>query len=181
MWVIFCGLDGPTKFCLPWSKIKGTYKSDWGLARNGQNPAQRPKNVSPSGRTTTYPKTKVIQSYTRIWKYRGLMIPLSWVRPSQKMGVNTKMLPFGCPVMRATKNWTISEKNRFLAKNCIFCPKFCMFLRYTYETPIFQLGRTCLNRIICPPYPEVTAFARIVNGNIDNMHLMTSENRKSNF
>ena len=82
-----------------------------------------------SGRATNYRKTKVIQSYTRIWEYRGLMIPLSWVRPSQKMGDNTKMLPFGCPVMKVTKNWTISEKNGFLAKNCIFCPKFCIFLR----------------------------------------------------
>ena len=29
-------------------------------------------------------------------------------------------------------------------------------LRYTYETPIFWLGRTRLNGIISPPYPEVT-------------------------
>ena len=37
-----------------------------------------------------------------------------------------------------------------------FGPKFCIFLRYTYETPIFsgQTHRTGL--ITCPPYPEVT-------------------------
>ena len=40
--------------------------------------------------------------------------------------------------------------------NCIFGPKFCIFLRYTHETPIF-LGQTHRTGLItCPPYPEVT-------------------------
>ena len=48
------------------------------------------------------------------------------------------------------------KKMDFGPKNCIFGPKFCIFLRYTYETPIFWLGRTRLNGIITPPYPEGT-------------------------
>ena len=35
--------------------------------KNGQNPAQRPKNGPPSDQTATYRKTEVIQSYLRIW------------------------------------------------------------------------------------------------------------------
>ena len=70
--------------------------------------------------------------------YGGIMILLSWVRSSQKMGVNTKMLPFGCPVMKVTKNWTISEKNGFLAKNCIFCQKFCIFYATPMKPPFFS-------------------------------------------
>ena len=44
----------------------------------------------------------------------------------------------------------------FGPKNCIFGPNFCIFLRYTHETPIFwgQTHRTGL--ITCPPYSEVT-------------------------
>ena len=36
----------------------------------------------------------------------------------------------------------------------IFGPKICIFVRYTYETPIFWVRRT--GPIISPPYPEVT-------------------------
>ena len=43
LWVIFCGLDRPTKFRWPRSKIWGTYTSDCGLAQNGPNPAPKPK------------------------------------------------------------------------------------------------------------------------------------------
>ena len=38
----------------------------------------------------------------------------------------------------------------------IFGPKICFFLRYTPTTPLFGLGRTRLDGIISPPYPEVT-------------------------
>ena len=38
-----------------------------GIAKNGQNPARRPKNGPPSGRTASYRKTEVIQSYLRMW------------------------------------------------------------------------------------------------------------------
>ena len=49
------------------------------------------------------------------------------------------MLPIGCPVMTVKFFWTISEKKKdFGPKNSIFGPKFCIFLRYTYETPIFS-------------------------------------------
>merc|ERR1712077_102219 len=37
-----------------------------------------------------------------------------------------------------------------------FGPKICIFLRYAYITPIFWVGRTRLNGIITPTYPEVT-------------------------
>ena len=38
-----------------------------GIVKKGQNPARRPKNSPPSGRTATYRKTEVIQSYLRMW------------------------------------------------------------------------------------------------------------------
>ena len=38
-----------------------------GIVKKGQNPARRPKNGPPSGRTATYRKTEVIQSYLRMW------------------------------------------------------------------------------------------------------------------
>ena len=40
----------------------------------------------------------------------------------------------------------------------IFGPKICFFLRYTPTTPLFGLGRTRLDGIISPPYPEVTLY-----------------------
>ena len=48
------------------------------------------------------------------------------------------------------------KKMDFGPKNCIFGPKFCIFLRYTYETTLFWLGRSRLNGMTTPPYPEVT-------------------------
>ena len=51
------------------------------------------------------------------------------------------------PVARQASGWLPGP---------IFCPKFCIFLRYTYETPFFWLGRTQLEGIMSPPYPEVT-------------------------
>ena len=63
----FGGPDGPIKFCWPWSKIKGTYNTDWALAKNGQNPTWSPTNGPPSSQTATYQKTEVIQIYLRIW------------------------------------------------------------------------------------------------------------------
>merc|ERR1712208_192981 len=38
----------------------------------------------------------------------------------------------------------------------IFGPKICIFLRYTYETPIFSAQTDRTGPIISPPYPEVT-------------------------
>ena len=46
------------------------------IAKNGfsgQNPARWPENGPPSGRTATYRKTKVIQSYLRIWGLKGIV------------------------------------------------------------------------------------------------------------
>merc|ERR1711873_177533 len=145
----------------------GTYNSDWALTQNGQNPARRPKNSPPSSQTATYQKTEVIQSYLRIWgtydpielgpsepkkwgfhrcslkKCRNLgkkLPPAATPRPALQR-VNTKMLPIGCPVMIVTKNL-----DHFRKKND-FGPKNCIFLRYTYETPIFlaQTDPTQLN------------------------------------
>ena len=41
---LFYGPDGPTKFCWPRSKIKGTYNSEVGMARNGQKPGWAQEN-----------------------------------------------------------------------------------------------------------------------------------------
>ena len=38
----------------------------------------------------------------------------------------------------------------------IFGPKICIFLRYTYEPPIFSGQTDRTGPIISPPYPEVT-------------------------
>ena len=54
------------------------------------------------------------------------------------------------------QSWTISKKMDFWPKNFIFDPKFCVFLRYAYETTLFWLGRSRLNGMTTPPYPEVT-------------------------
>ena len=54
------------------------------------------------------------------------------------------------------KNWTGTKKMDLGPKNCIFDQKFCIFLRYTYETTLFWLGRSRLNGMTTPPYPEVT-------------------------
>ena len=52
-------------------------------------------------------------------------------------GVNRKMLSFWCPVMVVTnKVGQFPKKMDFWPKNFIFDPKFCVFLRYTYETTI---------------------------------------------
>ena len=50
----------------------------------------------------------------------------------------------------------------------IFCRKFCIILRYNYETPIFLLGRIRFNGIISTPYPEVSLdnFGFPVDGRI---------------
>ena len=64
----FFGAPGiPAKFRRSRTKIRGTSESKVGIAKNGQNPARRPKNGPPSGRTASYRKTEVIQSYLRMW------------------------------------------------------------------------------------------------------------------
>ena len=56
-------------------------------------------------------------------------------------GVNTKKLSFWYPVMMVTKKLDELQKKWILGqKTAFFCPKF-VFLRYTYETPIY-LART---------------------------------------
>ena len=42
--IFFGGPDGSTKFRWQRSKIKGTYTSDWALARNGQKTGRAPEN-----------------------------------------------------------------------------------------------------------------------------------------
>ena len=64
----FFGAPGiPAKFRRPRTKIRGTSESKVGIVKKGKNPARRPKNGPPSGRTATYRKTEVIQSYLRMW------------------------------------------------------------------------------------------------------------------
>ena len=66
--ISFFGAPGiPAKFRRSRTKIRGTSESKVGTAKNGQNPARRPKNGPPSGRTASYRKTEVIQSYLRMW------------------------------------------------------------------------------------------------------------------
>ena len=50
----------------------------------------------------------------------------------------------------------------------ILCWKFCIFLGYIYERPIFGLGRTRLNAIISLSYPEETldSFSFTVGGRL---------------
>merc|ERR1712175_55746 len=64
----FFGAQGiPAKFRRSRTKIRGTSESVVPTPKNGQNPARRPKNGTPSGRTASYRKTEVIQSYLRMW------------------------------------------------------------------------------------------------------------------
>ena len=57
-------------------------------------------------------------------------------------GFNKNMLSFWCPVMVVTKKIERVRKKMDLGpKNCIFDQKFCIFLRYTYETTL-SLART---------------------------------------
>ena len=61
-------------------------------------------------------------------------------------GVNTKMLSFWYPVMMVKKKLEEFQKKLiFGPKTAFFCPKLCVFLRYTYETPI-SLARTVLTQ-----------------------------------
>ena len=74
--------------------------------KNGQNPAQRPKNGPPSDQTATYRKTEGIQSYLRIW---GTYDPIESAQSDPK-----KWGLYGCNV----KNADFRAKNAFfLAQN----------------------------------------------------------------
>ena len=57
-------------------------------------------------------------------------------------GFNRKISSFWCPVMVVTNKVGQFPKKRILGqKTAFFCPKFCIFLRYTYETTL-SLART---------------------------------------
>ena len=65
---------------------------------NGQISAREPKNGAPSGQTTTYRKTEVMQSYLRIW---GTYDPIeSGPSEPKKWGL------YGCSV----KKWRFSGR-----------------------------------------------------------------------
>ena len=129
------------------------------MARNGQIPARRLKNGPPSGQTATYRKTEVIQSYLRIWGTydpieSGPSDPKKWglyrrsVKKCRFSGQNRA--PAAAPrtaVQRGQHKNVVfllsghdgnKKVGRFWQKKCIFDLKFCVFLRYTYETPIFS-------------------------------------------
>ena len=61
------------------------------------------------------------------------------------------------PVARRASGWLPGP---------IFCPKFCIFLRYTYETPIFLAQTDPTQWDHKSPYPEVTLdnFGFLVGG-----------------
>ena len=67
---------------------------NWGLARNGQNPAQRPKTARRVAKRppTGKPKLSKVTS-----GYGGLIIPLNLVRLSQKMEVSKVLGVFMVP------------------------------------------------------------------------------------
>ena len=82
-------------------------------------------------------------------------------------GVNRKMLSFWCPVMVVTnkvgqfpKKWDPGQKTAFFARNSAF------FYATPMKPPFFRLGRSRINGIISPPYPEVTldTFSFLVGG-----------------
>ena len=53
-------------------------------------------------------------------------------------GFNRKISSFWCPVMVVKKKiGRVRKKMDLGPKNCIFDQKFCIFLRYTYETTLF--------------------------------------------
>ena len=150
---------------------------------NGQILARGLKNGAPSFQTATYRKTEVIQRYFRIWGTydpieSGPSDPKKWglymrsVKKCRFLGQNRAPATAPRPAVQRNQHKNVVfllsghdgnkkigrfwQKNWFCAKNCIFGPKFCIFLRYTYETPIFWLRRNWLNGIISPPYPELT-------------------------
>ena len=116
-------------------------------AKNGHFGQSGPRNGPPSGQTATYRKTKVIQSYLRIWGTydpieSGSSDPKKWglygcsvkkcrfwdqfwpkkgpLHPPKSLPsimINTKTLSFWCPVMMAT------NKLEYVRKNLILGPK----------------------------------------------------------
>ena len=78
----------------------------------------------------------------RAYRCVALDTPLAYIR--KKFTPGPGRWPFG------------RSAGRFPATGPDFCPKICIFLRYAYITPFFWVGRTRLNGIISPPYPEVT-------------------------
>ena len=153
------------------------------FSQNCQIPARRLKNGPPSGQTATYRKTEVIQSYLRIWgtydpiesgpsdpKKWGLYrrsvkkcrfsgqnrAPAAGPRPAVQRGQHKNVVFLVSGHGGNKKVGQFPKKMDSWPKNCIFDPKFCVFLRFTYETPFLWLGRSRLNGMTTPPYPEGT-------------------------
>ena len=135
-----------------------------GIAKNGQNPARRPKNGPPSGRTASYRKTEVIQSYLRMWgsydpiesgpsepKKWGLYgrsvkkctfsgqkwAPAAALRPAVPRSQHKKVVFLVSRHDGIKKFGRCLQKIDFGPKNSIFGQKICFFLRYTHITPLF--------------------------------------------
>ena len=135
------------------------------MAKNGQNPARRPKTGPSSGQTATYRKTKVIQSYLRMW---GCYDPIG-LDPSdpKKWGLYGRSVkkcrfwgqkccfsaqnPFFSDIVQNFcyhHDWTpkrqhfcvdpVARRAAGRPPGPIFGPKICVFLRYAYITPIFS-------------------------------------------
>ena len=95
----FIDPDDPTKFCWPWSKIKGTYNSDWGLAQNGPNPGWAPENELYLGSKKKFLvayalSTKSRDSKTKNW----LMVP---EKKKKKLGSN-------CTFSSIAAHWSLA-------------------------------------------------------------------------
>ena len=106
-----------------------------------------PKNGPPSGRTASYRKTEVIQSYLRMWgSYdpieSGPSEPKKWGLYGRSVKKCTfsgqKWAPAAAP--RPAVRRSHHKKVVFLdfgPENSIFGQKICFFLRYTHITPLF--------------------------------------------
>ena len=148
-------------------KIKSSCPSVTPLPKNGQTPEWRPENGPLSGQMATCQKTKVIQSYLRIW---GTYDPIG-LDPydPQKRGLYrcsvknedfwTKNEPWWAlmpPVQwvqnkktclfvsghDGDKNLDDVAKNGFWAKKLHFWPKNHFFLHYACIAHLFPLRRT---------------------------------------
>ena len=95
-----------------------------GIAENGHFGPSVPENGPPSGRTATYQKTKVIQSYLRMWgTYDPIELELS---DPKKLGL------YGCSVKKGDFGGKKGPKKGLhrLNRGQICKTKRCVLLQY---------------------------------------------------
>ena len=89
-------------------------------------------------------------------------------RPTGQHGQHKKVVIL-VPVMMVTKKvGQFPKKMDFGPKNCIFDPKLCVFYATPMKPPFLWLGRSLLNGMTTPPYPEGTldTFGFLVGGRL---------------